>query len=428
MTKSDSAWKRYFEETLALSEIERNGFVYVSASDLKRYGQREPRLMAKQDTLSTRPKVFRDHNLTIFPVQNGQYIIFHDQEEQSYFDFGASLDRLPVKEYRTPVDFQQYDSLPSAQFSESQAIDYAYLASLIKTFTGADQLSLTVRGRLRSGLLQFQLPTNHHQVTVEGVQIEVDAGYEGPEALVLIEAKVGRRDDFHIRQLYYPYLEWSRHTDKPIIPVFLIYTNGMFYLAEFRFEAAFGELQIVKTACYTVNESPVADIDLNALLQQIQPTEEPEHIPYPQANDLDKVIDLVNLVGEGNQTKWDFAAYFEFDERQGDYYANAAGYLGLLQKKHHEFVLTEEGRKFIQLKNRAARIQAILELMLLRPSLHQVFQELSKHLMDSESLSKQDIAQIIEVNTWLSGSTPLRRASTIKSWVRWIFQNSNLKF
>ncbi|MBD3275643.1 MAG: hypothetical protein GF372_10045 [Candidatus Marinimicrobia bacterium] len=425
MTKNDRAWKRYFDATFALSEIERNGFVYVSATDLKRYGHREPRLMAKQDTLSTRPKIFRDNHLTIFPKKNGEYIIFQDQKNQSYFDVGATLDMVPVEEYRTVVDFQQYDSLPSVQFSESQAIDYAYLASLIKTFTGQEELNLTIRGRLRSGALQFRIPESHHQVLVEGVQIEVDAGYESPDALVLIEAKVGRRDDFHIRQLYYPYLEWFRHTRKPIIPVFLIYTNGMFYLTEFRFEEAFGDLEIVKTACYTINETPVADLDFNALLQQIQPTEEPHNIPYPQANDLDKIIDLVNLVGDGVQTKWDFADYFEFDERQGDYYANAAAYLGLIRKQDHAFVLTENGQKFIQLRNRAERIQAVVELMLLRPPLYHIFRFYSDNQFDLEYFKRDTITEIINKNTNLSGSTPRRRASTIRSWLNWVIHNIN---
>ena len=34
-------------------------------------------------------KVFQQNKLTIFPVQNGEYILFHDPENKSYFKFSS---------------------------------------------------------------------------------------------------------------------------------------------------------------------------------------------------------------------------------------------------------------------------------------------------------------------------------------------------
>jgi len=50
-----------------------------------------------------------------------------------------------------------------------------------------------------------------------------------------------------------------------------------------------------------------------------------------QANDLDKIVDIItNFKSAGLSNKPAIAEFFDFDERQGDYYANAGYYLGLL--------------------------------------------------------------------------------------------------
>ncbi|GAK56524.1 hypothetical protein U27_03486 [Candidatus Vecturithrix granuli] len=78
---------------------------------------------------------------------------------------------------------------------------------------------------------------------------------------------------------------------------------------------------MVKQQCYTVNESPRATINFLRLLQDV-PVETEPAVPYPQANDLDKVVDIIHLVATGISTKSEISEYFDFDERQGDYYLN----------------------------------------------------------------------------------------------------------
>ena len=77
---------------------------------------------------------------------------------------------------------------------------------------------------------------------------------------------------------------------------------------------------------------PNAAIDLSYLLAETAEGIEPEGIPFPQANDLDKVADLVSMSEADIITKESIADLFEFDERQGDYYANAARYIGLFRE------------------------------------------------------------------------------------------------
>lgn len=51
------------------------------------------------------------------------------------------------------------------------------------------------------------------------VQTEVDAGYEGKERLVLIEAKNRSKNNVIIRQLYYPFRQWTTHVAQKSVSV-----------------------------------------------------------------------------------------------------------------------------------------------------------------------------------------------------------------
>jgi hypothetical protein len=426
MSKNDVAWRKFFDGTDTLEEIRREGICHVLASDLKRVAGREPRLMAKLDTLAIRPKVFKQNSLTIFPVKNGEYVIFEDPEEKSYYSFSREENTPPVDVYDSQVDLTSFDAYPGNQnLSESQAIDFAYIASLIKHFTADENLWLAIRGRLFSGAFHFHLPTNDRRVDVSGVQIEVDAGYESPDAIYLIEAKVGKRADFHIRQLYYPYLEWSNRSRKRIVPIFLVYTNGKFYLYEFSFSQDFGALRVARSKCFSINESPIVRIQIRDLLEAHRAGSEPQ-VPYPQADDLDKVVDLVSLVDNGVDTKVTIADFFEFHERQGDYYANAGRYLGLLDRRGSQFALTDLGRQFMQIRSVPGKSRILIEQLLTRPTFRATFELLRQRGMELEAISNEEITSIIEQFRNLSGSTPLRRASTVRSWLGWIMENSEI--
>ena len=432
-SKHDRAWQQVFERTSLLPEIEKAGYAYISADELKSFGQREPRLMAKQDTLNARPEIFKKHQLTIFPVENGRYILFRDQAHKSYFNIASALEEIPTQQYISSHDLHAFDTYPSNQrLSESQAIDFAWVSSLLHTFLREEQLYLTLRGRLRSGDFRFTLPECNYPVDVSGVQIEVDSGYESSKKIYLIEAKVGKRDDFHIRQLFYPYLEWSRRSQKEIVPIFLIYSNGQYYLLQFRLSHLFGDLSIVRKSCYTINESPRTAIHLPQLLQNT-PVETEPSVPYPQADDLDKVVDCIQLLASGIQTKAHIAEYFDFDERQGDYYLNAAAYLGYIERTGREFTLTSLGQHFTQTRSRAERIRDILIQLVKKPTFREVFHRifkmeashprLFKDYISARDLENHEFARIIQTHTPLNEGTTLRRALTMKAWITWVLKN-----
>ncbi len=423
MTANDKAWGSFFAKTKALDEIRASGYTYVSAQKLKAITGREPRLLAKQDTLRDRPSVFKDHSLTIFPVKNGEYVIFRDLNQRTYFQFDDAAYQVMPEQYASQIDLFAFDAFPGIQrLNESQALDFAYVSSLLRQFTGDSDLHLVIRGRTYTGTFGFALPNSDHFAKVGGVQIEVDGGYESRDAVYLFEAKVGARTDFHIRQLYYPYLEWSSRSKKRIVPIFLVYTNGKFHFFEFKFTETFGDLGIERAACYVVDETPLARIRLTSLLSRT-PLESEPPTPFPQANDLDKIVDLAALIEQNPADKRTIAAHFEFDERQGDYYANAAVYLGLAEREAGGFVLTDLGRRFIANRSLAVRNELLVEQMLKRPVFREVLVSALSQDMKINLIPRGEIAAKIRQYTNLSGNTPWRRASTVERWLAWIQQN-----
>jgi hypothetical protein len=424
MTQNDEAWEKIFEHLRLMPEIERDGFVYISADDIKKASdKREPRLLAKQDTRNSRPEVFRQNKLSILPVENGKYIIFRDESVRTYYPLDKILSEVPAEEYQPTKDYREYQSLDMRNLSsESQAIDFANLISLLKTFTGEKELNLTIRGRLRSEKFPVTIPGSHHMAEVDGVQIEVDAGFESPDKIYLFEAKLGRVEDFNIRQLYYPFRDWSVKSSKEIVPLFFVYTNGLFYILQFAFGEEYGELRLVRSKCFTVNEPAKQPVNLKQLLVESQIEPEPD-VPYPQANDLDKVIDIVtNFHSAGLTNKPAIAEFFDFDERQGDYYLNAGYYLGLLKRvpDSHDFELTREGEYIARSENRSRRNLLLLKQMLKRPSFHEILKIFDLGSRNLVLLNVDNLTPIIQKHVALNKTTARRRASTVMSWLRWV--------
>lgn len=427
---NDSAWDRYFAATGALDEIERSGFCYVTADDLKSVANREPRLMAKIDTNAERPQIFKTKGINILPVQNGKYILFSDPNNRSYFFFDDILESATIEEFSSVVDLVSLDSFPTTGlFSESQAIDYAFTASLLQHFFGCIRMHLCIRGRQYTDSFDLTLPQLNATVSVSRVQVEVDSGYETEDSIFLIEAKIGKRDDFNIRQLVYPYAHWKLKSKKKIRPIFLTYSNGKYVLTEFSVGNDYGEIEVVANRAFTINDSNVAVVNVAELLATVEQQAEPLNVPFPQANDLDKIVDVTQFISRDAipTTKIDIAEFFEFDERQAEYYANAAAYLGFVERTDHRFSLTSEGIEFIKLKMATQRSKALLRQMLKRPSLRACLMLLVGRKLDLASVSDSEFAQTIQQWHGLAPATQLRRASTVRKWFRWLLKNCDLQ-
>lgn len=211
----------------------------------KETGLRESRILCKQDTRESRPAIFRENNLFLLPIKNGIYAIL---QGEGYVDIPAINQVQEI--YHSKLNFKLETS--DIGDSEMQHVDYAYASSLIRSFLQDDSLVLTIRGRKYTPRFTFKFAGQ--EITVESVQTEVDAGYEGRDKVVLIEAKNRKDTNVIIRQLYYPFRQWSSSTAKKVIPVFFARVGEEYHIWQFEFAEleSYDSIRLVKAGRYRI--------------------------------------------------------------------------------------------------------------------------------------------------------------------------------
>ncbi len=253
---NSKSWKKIFDDYKILNHDFNVSPFPLSATQIKRAcqkfketGEKEVRILCKQDSREDRPDIFQKHGLFLLPVKNGYYNIIRGE---GYVDIPSIKEETLV--YASKLTF----ILDTAKIgnSEMQHLDYAYAASLIRTFVEDPSLVLTIRGRKYTP--EFEFYVDNQLIKVASVQTEVDAGYEGEKQVVLVEAKNGNSTNVIIRQLYYPFRQWQGHTSKKVITLFFdkapnddVYSIWKF---EFRDPKSYNSIKLVKSGKFRIVE------------------------------------------------------------------------------------------------------------------------------------------------------------------------------
>jgi hypothetical protein len=252
----DIAWNKIFDTYNILQhDFDKKPYTLTAdniksaCKDFDATSQKEPRILCKQDLREDRPIVFKNNNLFILPKKNGVYYIV---KGEGYVDIPDITSE--IQNYEKKLDFE----LESSKIgdSEMQYLDYAYANSLIRTFMDDPSLVLTIRGRKYTPSFNFKV--GNFSLDVESVQTEVDAGYEGRNSIVLIEAKNNSTTNTIIRQLYYPYRQWEQNTGKTVYPVFfekrIVEKEPIFYIWQYSFSDSqdYNSIQLVKSGRFRI--------------------------------------------------------------------------------------------------------------------------------------------------------------------------------
>lgn len=417
MGLNDTAWEKLFDKYQILDRVDRDGQFQISASQIKEF--REPRLMTKFDHRVNLPAIFRKHNLAILPVTRGDHVI---SSFSAYQDFEAP--EAEVQRISIPAHLQSL--MPKFLVSEAIALNCANACGILSDFLEDEALVPTVSGRMSSGGFAFRIDTalGPKTVSVDHAQIEIDAAYEGLRCLSLFEAKRDLSDDFLIRQLYYPFRVWSGRVTKPVKTVFLIFSNGVFYLYQYQFEEPgyYNSLRLVKQKNYVI-ATQITRSDIERLLRTVPQVPEPE-VSFPQANSMSRIVNLMELLYERPMTRQEITSEYAFDERQTNYYTDAGRYLELIDKGRDEtggilFRLSPQGRRMMGLEYRERQLAIAAQILK-----HRVFhQTLKLHLESGEMPDTQQVVRIMKQSHLYhveAESTYVRRSSTVTGWINWI--------
>jgi hypothetical protein len=140
-----------------------------------------------------------------------------------------------------------------------------------------------------------------------------------------------------------------------------------------------------------------------------------ERILFPQANDFQKVIKIINLSERELLDNLFMSEYLELEtDRQVSYYINAAIYLGIINQNKK---FTDFGWKL-----KESGSESFKNLLSMRIVSKSVFGDVFFYkYFHGVELKNDEIAQLMlmygEVN---SDSVAERRASTVTSWIKWI--------
>jgi len=405
-------WKDIFYEYNVLHKINTDGYFKISANAIKAH--KEPRLMTKFDNSKSRPKVFKENNLSILPIDNGEYMI-------GRFDLYQKLEKkdVQIREKEFP-DF--YESLDISNiYSESNALVIAEISGMIEDIAKED-VKQTIRGRMRADEFKFNVnnESNLLEVDVRRPQIEVDGGYESINKIIVVEAKNLEPEDFIIRQLYYPYRFWKMRVEKEIIPVFLTFKNGVytFYIYEFLDLNNYNSLKLKDKISYRIKPKNPMQLDFDAI--QVYSTK--SKIQFPQADSFNRIIELLMILKDGPKSIKELTNIFDITPRQTNYYVSAGMYLGLVLK-NRLYELSTKGNEISRMKWKE-RDKNLVQLILS----HKPFNDAYKiYQRDNSIPNKNRIKKILISEAGLKdNSTASRRASTLKGWLTWVINSGVL--
>jgi hypothetical protein len=225
----------------------------ITAEQIKRscqnftsVNQKEVRVLCKQDTREDRPDVFISNDLFLLPIKNGKYVIV---KGEGYVNIQPITS--PTTTYISRLNFELETS--EIGDSEMQHLDFAYASSLIRTFMQDESLVLTIRGRKYTP--EFNFNVGNHQIQVKSVQTEVDAGYEGRDKIVLIEAKNSTTNNTIIRQLFYPFKQWKSYTNKDVYLLFFEKRNNIYNIWQYGFddENNYNSIQLIQSESFIIS-------------------------------------------------------------------------------------------------------------------------------------------------------------------------------
>jgi|694.fasta_scaffold126026_3 hypothetical protein len=437
----DLAWSEMFEAFDLAEKIDKDGFVDVTAKQFHQLNF-EPRKNTKIDHQVLLPKIFQDHGYGILTRgidtwRIGSFEIFQPLPKWT-------LPGKNVKDMSLPSFIETID--PYDITGEQGSINAAYASGIIEDFLGQEQV-LTVAGRMRTPDFEFNVNnkvSGTSLIKVSKAQIEIDAGFEGVllagaskerSAFTILEAKNHVSPDFVTRQLFYPVATWTDWLPgKPIRAVFMTFANEVYDLFEYSFDPKdYSSASLTQHRRYSIGLRKPKRLEILVLAREIASAGKftlPQGIPFPQADNFEMVMDFFAFIAEEPRTKEALGVEYPLSSRQSDeYYPDACEYLGLIEDGTNELGLrvrqvTKLGRSVMKMDYKK-RVLKLAELMLRIPPILETYLEFQEtgelasvdtitHRFDGSSHA------VTSKGAPLTGTTPRRRARTIRSWVKWL--------
>lgn len=420
-TNIKQAWQTIFDRYKVVEAIKRDGHFDITADKLKAVGGKEPRLMAKWDSSFSVPEIFTKNGLGLIATSRGGYRIgafnvFHKVETDILN--ATQIQSRQVPSWMLSLKKELRDR------SEPGLLSACYASGIIREYVDRESTDILpgIFGRLTTDRFDFTLGAingGRETISCDGTQFEIDASYESPEALLIVEAKNVLLEDFNLRQLYFPWRYLYEKTNKIIRPLFIMRSNEVISVCEYAFGKVdeMDSIKLVSAKRYSFADTEITTQDLRDTLASIRRPKKASNLIFPQADRMELVIDLCERLRNAPADADDIADELNYVHRQGQYYGRAAHFLGLVEKTKSSYRLTAEGKRIFNLPYKQRQLAIAKQFLQYR-----AFVNCLKSLLEHSVMPDMDtVAKWIVEDKWpMSGTTPKRRASTVIGWIRWL--------
>ena len=395
---NNQAWDNIFEDLNIIDTVIKKGYFDISADEIKSRDGKEARLMTKIDHKEHLPAVMKKNKLSILAIKNGLYRI---ASNSPFIDIEEEI-KCQIQVIEQPRDIITINPLDIK--SESAALDVAKISGMLDIVFN-EKTDLTIRGRLR-GDLSFSIGSIDYHI--QGVQIEVDGGYEGSNTVNLIESKIGFRGNMNIRQLLYPELVWKKNVKnkKQVNSYIFYYHNSIFRFIPFKYvNNKFLAMHKDEKAFRFRNYKSFSLNDIKKANDRLVDTS----VPFPEANSFDRIHAIIlNTTREECPTKMSIIIDFDIslNPRQYDYYFNVLKWMKLCEYRTECISITEKGNYLLSLND----YDRMIEFAII------VFSEpICFNLLHDLPIDTNDINEYPQ----MGDSTIKRRVNTIESWIKY---------
>lgn len=404
-TKNDVSWDYLFTQLPILSQVNKVGFFDITSDEINTIAGRQARLMAKIDFREKLPKIMRANDLAILAIQDGLYRI-------GRFDPFIAIQPVSTAKAQVVKFPKNIITINPANFTgESEVLDAALLTGILDTVFG-EKVQITIRGR-SSSYSAFNFTLNKIKFPINGVQIEVDGGYEGNKTVNLVEAKSFGPSNINIRQLLYPQIGWEKEINsKKVVRTYIcLYQEPLIRFIPVIFNNGICSADHANELTFIIE--PPAKLDIRSITAKPNTVPPNPAAPFPQANRLDTALAMFTVAARASSSgaafkKEDLVADFDVepDVRHVDYYFNVLNWLGLVTSKSGFVFITPRGLSFASMSH-ADKMDTLAETIFSEPIFNHILHNGPANV--PSSLFKR----------WRIGtSTESRRISTVVAWIK----------
>lgn len=204
---------------------------------------------------------------------------------------------------------------------------------------------------------------------------------------------------------------------------------------EYRFKEKenYSSIELVRTKNYSLEDTSITLDEIKDVYDSIKDTEVisdnmnvEDSVPFIQADNFERIVSLLENMYENPMTSEEIIELMKFTTRQRDYYFNAGKYLGLFQKlkedKVRKYGLTNIGVAVYK-KSYKERQLELVKLILS----HRIFRDLFEEILETGVIP--DKGRVVELEleyNVCSIDVASRRATSVISWLNWIFNLVNI--